>query len=61
MGKVVTHMMQITPQEFLDRVESGAIKEIFSIGRRVYGTDYTYSLNLWKSGKCCQVVYADVP
>jgi hypothetical protein len=54
-------MKQITPSEFLAKVESGDIKTIFSIGRRVYGTDYSYDLDLWASGKTCQIVWADVP
>lgn len=54
-------MKQITPQEFLNKVESHIIKEVFSVGRRVYGTDYTYDLNVWASGKDCQEVWADIP
>ena len=54
-------MKQITPTEFLAKVESGDIKEIFSIGRRVYGTDYSYSFERAAAGKLCECVYADVP
>lgn len=54
-------MKQITPQEFLNRVESGMIKEVFVIERRIYGTDYTYDLARWAQGKGCQVVWADIP
>jgi len=54
-------MQQITASEFLARVELGLIKEIFSVSRRVYGTDYTYTLEKAQNGKVCEVVYADVP
>jgi hypothetical protein len=54
-------MKQITPQEFLSKVESGRIKEIFTIVKRVYGTDYSYDFHRAESGKTCEVVYADVP
>ena len=54
-------MKQITPAEFLVKVESGEIKEVFSIGRRVYGTDYSYDFTRAAAGKVCEVVWADVP
>jgi len=54
-------MKQVTPQEFLSKVENGDIKEVFSIGRRVYGTDYSYDFKRAEAGKVCEVVYADVP
>lgn len=54
-------MKQITPQEFLTKVENGDIKEVFSIDRRVYGTDYSYLLARAAAGKICEVVWADVP
>lgn len=54
-------MKQITPQEFLAKVENGEIKEVFSIDRRVYGTDYSYDFKRAESGKICEVVYADIP
>jgi len=61
MGQEVLTMQQITASEFLARVELGLIKEIFSVSRRVYGTDYTYTLEKAQNGKVCEVVYADVP
>ena len=54
-------MQQITPTEFLTRVEAGQIKEIFVVVKRIYGTDYTYTLERAQAGKVCEVVYADVP
>lgn len=54
-------MKQITPQEFLTKVESGDIKEVFSIGRRVYGTDYSYDFTRAEAGKICELVWSDVP
>ena len=54
-------MKQITPAEFLAKVESGQIKEVFSIGRRVYGTDYSYEFTRAEAGEICELVYADVP
>ena len=54
-------MKQIAPQEFLAKVESGEIKEVFSIGRRIYGTDYSYDFKRAKAGKICEVVWTDVP
>lgn len=54
-------MKQITPQEFLVKVEIAEIKEVFSIGRRVYGTDYSYDFSRAEAGKICEVVWADVP
>lgn len=54
-------MKQIIPQDFLAKVEAGDIKEIFSIGRRVYGIDYSYDFSRAAAGKICEVVYADVP
>lgn len=54
-------MKQITPQEFLSKVESGDIKEVFAIVRRVYGTDYSYEFTRAQAGKVCEVVWADIP
>jgi len=54
-------MKQITPQEFLAKVESGEIKEVFSVDRRVYGTDYSYDFARAEKGKICEVVWADIP
>jgi len=54
-------MQQITPAEFLARVEAGQIKDVFSVDRRIYGTDYTYTFAKAAAGKVCEVVYADVP
>ena len=54
-------MKKIAPQEFIAKVENGDIKEIFSIERRVYGTDYSYEFARAEAGKTCELVYADVP
>ena len=54
-------MKQLTPLEFLDRVESGMVDWKGTIGRRVYGVDYSYDAALWASGKYFQVVWADIP
>jgi hypothetical protein len=54
-------MKQITPQEFLVKVESGFIKDVFSIVKRVYGMDYSYDFERAKNGKVCEVVYMDAP
>lgn len=54
-------LKQITPTEFLAKVETGEIKEVFSIGRRVYGIDYSYDFARAEAGKTCEVVWADVP
>ncbi len=54
-------MKQITPSQFLAKVESGMIKDVFAIGRRVYGTDYSYEFARAEAGKICEVVWADVP
>ncbi len=54
-------MKQITPAEFLSKVESGDIDWKGSIGRRVYGVDRSYSFERAQAGKISEVVYADVP
>jgi hypothetical protein len=51
-------MRQITPQEFLDGVETGYITEVFAIGRRVYGKDPRGKA---RTGERFDVVWADVP
>jgi len=54
-------MMQISPSEFLQKVENGTIKEVFAIGQKVYGTDYSYSFDRAQNGKICELVFAVVP
>jgi hypothetical protein len=54
-------MKQITPLEFLNKVESGEVDWKGTIGRRVYGVDKSYSFERAEAGKISEVVYADVP
>ena len=53
-------MKEITQKEFFAKVESGVIKEVFTVMKRVYGTDYSYDFTRAEAGKICEVVFADV-
>lgn len=54
-------MEQITPQQFLNGVESGLIFEVFAIGKRVYGKTVRVVPVMGDGGKPWKVVYADTP